>query len=215
MNDGQSDIELVKQYRKGEIDALSTLIERHRRGLFGYIYHCVQSQAEADDIYQGVWMRVIKKNKQFRGGNFGGWLTRIAHNLIVDRAHRRKPDLSIDYETPDGAALKNTLPAEAGAPGARIQEDDLRKRVACAVAQLPLEQREVFLMRTQQNLTFKEIANIHKTSINTALARMQYALSKLRAALADLKTELSPSNAERFEQLSSVPLDGHRSEIKT
>ncbi len=202
-----SDTDLIRRYRKGDLDALALLVSRHRQWLFGYIYHTVQSQAEADDVYQEVWMRVIRKNKYFRGGNFGGWLTRIAHNIIIDRVRRRRPDLSLDAETPDGYSLKDHTPGKSTSPAASMQDADISRQVSEAVAKLPPEQREVFLMRTQQELPFKEIAKIQKTSINTALARMQYALRKLREALGELRQEMSAGATERREGHSWAPLN--------
>ncbi len=194
------DYELLKKYRKGDLKALEELIARRRKGLFGYIYYTVQSQAEADDVYQEVWMRVIKKNESFHGGNFGGWLTRIAHNVIIDRVRRRRKQISLDAETPNGSSMKEMLHDPAAAmSSASLQESDIEQRVNEAVAELPLEQREVFLMRVKQDLPFKEIAKIQNTSINTALARMQYAIGKLRVSLAELSAELLPALSERPE----------------
>lgn len=184
------DFQLLAQYRAGDVDAMAALIDRHRRALFGYIVNMSGGQDGADDVFQEVWLKAIRKLDGYREGNFAGWLMRIARNVVIDRSRRRKPTLSLDQEDPDGRSLGATLADDAPAPGGRLASRDLGARIAVAVAGLPVEQREVFVMRTQADLPFKEIARIQKVSINTALARMQYALNKLRPLLQADYTEL-------------------------
>ncbi|OGV60103.1 MAG: hypothetical protein A2498_02155 [Lentisphaerae bacterium RIFOXYC12_FULL_60_16] len=172
-------------YRDGEEAALERLIERHRGPLFGYLVNMCRNTADAEELFQDVWLKVIRKPEAFRGGNLGGWLMRVAHNLVIDRSRKRTPDLTLDVtdeagERPliDRVASPEATPAEALAAG------DLGRQIERAVATLPPDQREVFLMRVESDLPFKEIARIQKVSINTALARMQYALNKLRPLMA-------------------------------
>jgi RNA polymerase sigma-70 factor (ECF subfamily) len=93
--------------------------------------------------------------------------------------------VSLDAEPEAGLALRETLASPTPNPGQRAEAADLGARIGRAVAELPTDLREVFLLRTQAELPFKEIAAIQAVSINTALARMQYALNRLRKALAD------------------------------
>jgi RNA polymerase sigma-70 factor (ECF subfamily) len=143
-----------------------------------------EGRGDADDVFQEAWFRVIRKHRSYRAGNFRGWLARITHNLIVDRARKRKPDFSLDASAGEG---RETRPAQDGQPepGRAMAARELGQRIAAAVRSLSPEQREVFLMRSQMELSFKEIARIQSVSINTALARMHYAVGKLRGLLAD------------------------------
>jgi len=179
------DNELVEAYRSGSVNALEQLVEKHRRMLYGYIVNMTGSQSDADDIFQEVWFRVIRKIGSYRHGNFGGWLVRIAHNIVVDGARKQKPNVSIDREDEEGHSVAMTLVANDFEPAHHMEASAIGTRIACAVKELPKEQREVFLLRVQADLPFKEIARIQKTSINTVLARMQYALGKLRPVLRD------------------------------
>jgi len=181
----ETDSELLKEYRSGSVDALERLVEKHRRMLYGYIVNMTGSQTDADDIFQEVWIRVIRKIASYHHRNFGGWLVRIAHNIVIDGARKRKPDVSIDREDGEGRSVAMTLVADDFEPSHLVEAGELGTRIACAVRELPEEQREVFLMRVQADLPFKEIARIQKASINTVLARMQYALGKLRPLLRD------------------------------
>lgn len=178
-----ADRELVARYQRGDVAALDQLVERHQRPLYGYLVNLTRNPTEADDLFQEVWMRVIRKLDGYQDQNFGGWLMRIAHNLTVDRIRRRKPEISVDAEDERGGSLGQTLAAAGISPHGELAARDLGARIATAVATLPPEQKAVFVMRVQAELPFREIARIQGVSINTALARMQYALGKLRALL--------------------------------
>jgi RNA polymerase sigma-70 factor (ECF subfamily) len=181
----EADEVLFERYRReGDMDAFATLMELHRTRLFGYLMGMVRDPVEADEVFQAVWIRVVRKADRFRGGNFRGWLFRIAHNLVVDRSRRRRPQSSLDACGESGQPLVDRLEDTAGAeawlgPAA----GDLAVAIDHAVGQLPVEQRDIFMLRTREGLAFKEIAALRGISINTALARMQYALGKLRRSL--------------------------------
>lgn len=180
----EADGELLRRYRRGDGDALGMLVEKYRRPLFGYLINMTSGCDDVDELFQEVWLRVIHKLKLYRQRNFFGWLIRIAHNLVIDRARKRKPDFSLDAETREnGEAWVDRLQDKSSDPVGRIAENELGQRIAEAVKTLPMQQREVFLMRSHTGLSFKEIASIQRVSINTALARMQYALAKLRPML--------------------------------
>ncbi|MDP6522758.1 MAG: sigma-70 family RNA polymerase sigma factor [Kiritimatiellia bacterium] len=186
-----TDYELLSCYREGQADALAQLVDRYRRPLFSYILNMTPNMAEADEVFQEVWLRVIKKAHRYRKGSFFGWLVTIARNLIIDRGRRKRPSLVLDVESDKGSPLVDRLPAGTPNPAMSAQANELGNRIAEEVNTLPIEQKEVFLLRVQANVPFKEIARIQKTSINTALARMQYALHKLRRALKEDYVELT------------------------
>jgi len=180
-----TDSEMLARYRRGDTAALEVLVEKYKRPLFAFILNMTERRGDADEVFQEVWFRAIRKIGYFKKGNFLGWLIRIARNLIIDRARRRKPSLSLDLEPEGGHPIVETIAGDEPDPSSRSEAREIAVRVAEAVEQLPVEQKEVFLMRTQSSLPFKEIAVIQRVSINTALARMQYALARLRSLLAE------------------------------
>ena len=181
----QSDAELISRYREGDIDALERLVERYRRPLYGYIVRMGRVGTDADEVFQEVWFRVIRKLARYRQKNFPGWLMRIAHNYVIDESRRKRALLTLDEPLESGEArIANVASADA-TPSEQVVDGELGLRIKSAVTCLPEEQKEVFLLRTKMDLPFKEIAKIQRVSINTALARMQYALAKLRDFLAD------------------------------
>lgn len=185
-----TDKELIFRYLNGHVDALEALVNRYRGPLFGYIMNMTGNQHDAEDIFQEVWFKAIKKLGIYANKNFMGWLVRISHNLVIDRARKRKPDYSLDREGQDGRPMVDVLPGVSVKPFEQLSDDETGVRIKRAIDALPVEQKEVFLMRTQSDLPFKEIAKIQKVSINTALARMQYALAGLRGALKEVYNEL-------------------------
>jgi RNA polymerase sigma-70 factor, ECF subfamily len=180
---GESDQDLLEKYRRGDVQALEVLVDRYRKPLFGFIIGMTGGQADADEVFQEVWFRVIRKVEDYEHGNFCGWLVRIAHNLVIDRARRRKPIVSLDVPPDEDGPVFPELRTTEPDPRQEMSAGELGRRIRTVVDTLPPRQKEVFLMRTQLDLSFKEIAKVQKTSINTALARMHYAIGKLRLSL--------------------------------
>ena len=189
-----ADKKLLARYRKGDSDALEQLVVKYRRCLFAYILGKTSSVHEAEEVFQEVWLRAIRKLPLFRERNLRGWLVRIAHNLVIDRARRNRHEISLDAGEQEGRSLREALPAGGPDPSQQTAGKEMVQAIQLAVKRLPEEQREVFRMRTQAGLAFKEIAAVQRVSINTALARMQYALAKLRPVVRRIYDE---SNTRR------------------
>ena len=181
--DSKDDNERLARYRQGDVHALEKLVEKYRRPLFGFILKMTDAQGDADEIFQETWIRAIRGVHRYRGDKLLSWLFRIARNLVIDRHRRRKPteELVEDSDAYQHPAYGHPC----ASPDADACNKDLRETLDAAVSALPDAQREVFLMRMEADMPFKDIARIQHTSINTALARMRYAIGKLRAGLAD------------------------------
>jgi RNA polymerase sigma-70 factor (ECF subfamily) len=180
----QDDGELVELYRQGRTDALEELVRRHRNVLYGFILRMTEHSGDADEVFQETWIRVMRHVGNYRNVSFRAWLLRICHNLLIDRARARKPKASLDEPVGDGEqTLGDLLPGSGHDAARQVEDRDLGTRIRAAVDALPAEQRAVFLMRTQADVPFKEIARIQKVPINTALARMHYAVQRLRGVL--------------------------------
>jgi RNA polymerase sigma-70 factor (ECF subfamily) len=189
----QTDIECIEAYLGGDADALAPMVEKYKRPLYSFILKMTEGREDTDEIFQETWFRALKNIHKFRHKNFLNWLFRIAHNLVIDRARRNKRNVSMQ-STSRGDEEGNTLEDRLAAPGITPAEEvggiGLGKNIERAVETLSPEQKEVFLMRMYANASFKEIAKIQKCSINTCLARMQYALTKLRSMLKEEYDEL-------------------------
>lgn len=184
-----SDENLISLYVKGDIHALDQLINRYKKPLYSFLWRLTASSTEVEEIFQETWLRVIQKAASFEQYRFKGWVFKIAYNLVVDRSRMKRGHLSLDQtsEYTDGLeTLGDTIPAPGPGPDGQAANGDLKRALAQALASLPAEQKEVFVLRMEADMAFKDIAELQGTSINTALARMQYALTKMRNVLSPL-----------------------------
>lgn len=183
--DSRSDQALISAYKDGDESAISTIITRHRKRIYNYIFLLVKDHDIADDIFQELFIKVINSLRSDRyndNGKFVSWVLRIAHNLVIDhfRSKKVKGTISADSTTVlndqklSDSSVEDKLVVEQS-------ESDIRKLVDL----LPVEQREVVIMRHYMNMSFKEIADHTDVSINTALGRMRYALINLRKMIVD------------------------------
>lgn len=175
----------LDRYRNGDVSALEVLVEEYRRPLFGFILRMIGPQEEAEEIFQEVWIRAIRNLHSFDSRKLLSWLFRIAQNVIIDRSRKHRPDASLQDLVGDGRTRGEEIAATQPSPMEHAAATDVRSQISAAVQRLPDEQRSVFLMRMEAGLSFKQIARIQSISINTALARMRYAVEKLRVELQD------------------------------
>ena len=184
MRTDQPEIQWIADYKKGDMAALEKLVEHFRRPLYSFIYNMLQGRGDAEEIFQEVWLRAIKNMSKYKEKNFCGWLFRIARNFFIDQVRRNQRMVSPAFDgTEFGEDPISRLSSPDMAPDEQTADKELGVRIRLAIGDLPEDQREVFLMRTEADLSFKEIAAIQNTTLNTALSRMHYALQKLRPVL--------------------------------
>lgn len=177
-----SDDRLVALYAEGDNTAFDAIIERHKNKLFSYIFHCVKNYDLANDIFQETFVKAIMTIKQGRyteKGQFAAWLTRIAHNLIIDSFRQEKTE-NVQSADNDGVDLLNRKELSEATVEDHLITLQIHRDVRKLLLALPDSQRDVLLMRFYRNMSFKEIAERTQVSINTALGRMRYAILNLR-----------------------------------
>ena len=190
-----TDEELVVSYAEGNNCAFEILLSRHKQSLFSYILYMVRNRDLADDIFQDTFIKAIFTIKQGRyteNGKFRAWITRIAHNLIVDYFRQERSENTVSNDEYEFDLFNNSKLCEDNIETVMVKAqvfDDVRK----LVDYLPESQREVLKMRYYQELSFKEIADKTGVSINTALGRMRYAILNMRKIAADYRMILSMS----------------------
>jgi RNA polymerase sigma-70 factor (ECF subfamily) len=188
-----SDEELVVLYADGENAAFDVLLSRYKSGIYSYIYYIVRNKDLAEDIFQETFVKVITTVRQGRyteNGKFKAWITRIAHNLVIDyfRQERNENTVSNDDTEVD---LFNNMKLCDGTIEDHLVRSQVLSDVKKLIHHLPKSQREVLEMRYYQDMSFKEIADITGVSINTALGRMRYAILNMRRMVAENRMELS------------------------
>jgi RNA polymerase sigma factor (sigma-70 family) len=186
-----TDQQLIHLYVEGDADALATIVLRYKEKIYTSIYLLVKDRYLAEDIFQDVFIRIIDTLKGGRytdEGKFLPWAMRIAHNMCVD--HFRKVKRNPTIKTSDDRDIFEVLNfSEAGADQ-KMMEGQSHDRIRKMVDMLPEDQREVIILRHYADLSFKEIAELTKCSINTALGRMRYGLINLRKLMVEKQIAL-------------------------
>lgn len=177
-----TDDKLVALYAKGNNEAFDILLKRHQDKVFNYIFKIVKNEDIANDIFQDTFVKAIMTIKQGRyteNGKFPAWISRIAHNLIIDYYRQEKSENMQSCDVEDVDILNKKELSEETIEDVIIT-DQIHSDVKHLVKILPDLQREVLLMRYYKNMSFKEIAEATGVSINTALGRMRYAILNMR-----------------------------------
>ncbi len=176
-----SDKELIQSYLDGNEKSFEILLNRHREKIYTSIYLFVKDRDQADDIFQEVFIKIIKtlrKGKYNHEGKFLQWAMRISYNLCVDHFRRAKRRTKVSpTETFD---IFDVLEHKDDNMEQKIMKSQTHNKVRKLVDMLPDEQREVVILRHYADMSFKEIAALTNVSINTALGRMRYALINIR-----------------------------------
>ena len=173
---------LVTLYLEGNNSAFDTLLNRHQDRLFNYIFFLVRSREVAEDIFQETFVKAITTLQQGRyqnDGKFSAWITRIAHNLVIDQFRVERNENTVSNDEMEYDILNDAKLSEGNIENRMVNEQVL-KDVRALIDELPDCQREVVFMRYYQDLSFKDIADMTGVSINTALGRMRYALLGMR-----------------------------------
>lgn len=189
------DNQLVFLYIRGNEQALATLVQRHKRKVYSYIYLIVRNKELTEDIFQDTFFKVInslKSGQYYEDGKFLPWVLRIARNLVIDHFRRVKkmPTIpNVVNEDGEETDIFSILPVEQ-TDNYRIEKTEFRKTIRSLIETLPAEQKEVLVMRLYYDMSFKEIADFTEVSINTALGRMRYALINLKKILEEKNVEI-------------------------
>ncbi len=190
-----ADESLMLAYRSGEVGAFEELTRRHRAAVFNFILRWVGERSRAEDLLQETWLKVIRTAPSYeKKAKFTTWLFTIARNLCVDSMRReryRKADSLDAADDPQGdaPALSESVAGDGPAPDRAAYAAAVRPKLERALASLPPEQREVFVLREYAGIAFKDIAEVTGVPENTVKSRMRYALEALRKQLTALGIE--------------------------
>lgn len=189
-----TDNELVQLYINGNEQSLAILVQRHKRKIFSYIYIITRDKALSEDVFQDTFFKAIqtlKRGQYNEEGKFLPWLLRIAKNLIIDHFRRLKkmPATPVVFnEDGEETEIFNLIPADDHKD--EQEAGEFKRNMRVLVNELPAEQREVVIMRTYYDMSFKEISEFTNVSINTSLGRMRYALINLKKKMEERKMEV-------------------------
>lgn len=179
---------LMQAYAAGDAPAFEQLYGRHRLRLWRYFHRNTGDGALADDLSQDLWFAVVDSAGSYEvRSKFTTWLFTMAHHRLVDHWRRQKPGVSLSADTEESLRLADSLFAASGfEPDAQLDRQLMAQTLLAALAQLPADQRECFLLQVEADMTVADIAQATGVAEETAKSRLRYARSKLRAALEGL-----------------------------
>ena len=190
------DSKLIANYQNGDEQALATLIERHQRELFSFIFYKVLDEELANDFFQDTFIKIIlklKEGKYAEKDKFILWAKRIASNLIIDYFRVKSKYIKVSdtsYEDEEFSIFDTIKETEDNIED-RLILNQIHTDLKNIMSLLPENQQEIIKMRFYDELTFKEIAELTNTRINTTLGRMRYALMNIRKIIAENKIVLT------------------------
>lgn len=191
-----TDNQLIDLYLQGNQKGLETLLLRHKSKLFASILNIVKDKALAEDIFQDTFFKAIqtlKKGQYNEEGKFLPWIYRISRNLIIDHFRRlKKMPAAPVFVNEEGEELHPLNNISDNKDSFELNDDNskFKNNIRNLIHKLPIDQREVVIMRIYYDMSFKEIADITNVSINTSLGRMRYALINLKKMIEENKVEV-------------------------
>ena len=178
MNPRPADSALMLRYRDGDVAAFEELYGRHKDSVYRYLLRLSQDPATAEDVFQEAWGKIIKARDNYRRtAKFTTFLYRVAHNCFIDPVRRNKRHAG-------NVGLEPDQLADTGeSPEALTEKTLARRRMEAALADLPEEQRDTFLLHEEAGLNLEQIAAVTGTNREASKSRLRYAVAKLRAAI--------------------------------
>lgn len=171
----RQDLRLVARIKAGDQQAFRSLVERYQARIYALVRAMVGSHALSDDITQDTFIKVYRNLSSFdESYPFFPWLRRIAVNTALTALQVRR--------TQNQVALDEDM-AEEGALDQAIERNELIRQMQKEIAALPEEQRTVFVLRTQQEMSYEEIATALNLSVGTVMSRLSRARSRLKESL--------------------------------
>ena len=186
MEKGYDDSRLVHAYLAGDGKAFERLYKKYEKPLFSFILKFLKNRQNAEDVFQQTWIKALNGLRAYEEkGKFSSWLFGIANNCCIDtvrKLKREKIDEMVSSEALDQISAGINDPEKSFIVG------EMGEWLESAVSRLPLEQRQVVLLRIYSDLPFKDIARILKSPLNTILGRMHYAVKHLQRMSSQVRT---------------------------
>lgn len=176
------DATLMRRVSDGDPAAFRALSDRHLGRVHGLATRLLGDRSEAEDVVQECFLRAWRQAGRWEPkATVGTWLHRIAYNLCIDRIRARRPTVPIEPLDPA---------SDAPSPDQRIQDNDVARRVAIALRDLPERQRGAIALVHYQELPAREAANIMEISVEALESLLSRGRRALRAALIEETADL-------------------------
>lgn len=177
---------LIKQAKRGDREAFAEIVELYKDKIFQLAYRMTGNRQEAEDIAQETFLRVYANINQYNEGyKFSTWIYRIATNLCIDRARKKKPDFSLDEKAAgtEGLDWYSRLSSPDKTPEETVVTQELQNHVQDAITQLSPKYRSIMILRYIEDLSLQEISELLKLPITTIKTRIHRGREALRGKL--------------------------------
>ncbi|MFY7896129.1 MAG: RNA polymerase sigma factor [Phycisphaerales bacterium] len=197
--EGISDEALFERYRSGDNGALRTLIERYHTELLRFLYRLVGDQAGAEDIFQEAFLQVHLSAASFDATRrFRPWLFTIAANKGRDylrrKGRRRTLELSAPVGGEDGETFIDLLEMNIAQPDARMDSEEMNRKVQRAIDMLSPTLREILLLAYFSRLSYAQIADDLEIPLGTVKSRLHAAVASFAKAWQQVQSESKPES---------------------
>jgi RNA polymerase sigma-70 factor (ECF subfamily) len=178
------DRSLVERCAGGDTAAWEELVRTHTRRVYSLCYRFTNSDSEAQDLTQDVFLRIFKTVKTFRAeeGSFTTWMARLTRNLLIDNYRRKRQDRMTDSLEPQLPVLQEQL-AGSSRPDGLVAGREARERLHAGLQKLSPELRETLILRDLEELEYREIAEILRIPEGTVKSRLNRARTELARIL--------------------------------
>lgn len=178
------DAELISAFAAGDSSAFETLYRRHKDSVYRYLLRLGSSPTLAEDVAQEVWMKVINYRDRYRAdAKFSTFLYRVTHNAYIDQVRRERIKVVDDgAEHIERMTIGNQVDTDAEA-------DEVTRVYRAALAALPDEQRNAYLLRQEAGLGLDDIADVTGSNREAVKSRLRYATKRLKEQLAHVFVE--------------------------
>ena len=186
MDTQESDETLMLLYQAGDAAAFDRLYARHRTGLFRFITRQCHVRGHAEELFQEVWMNLIKAREHYRvEAQFRTYLYTLAHNKLMDyfRRHAHADLALFEHDGDAEPAVSKISASRVDEPHVRFEAHAQGEAILRLLQKLPSPQREAFLLHHEGDMEVAEIAQAVGISFEAAKSRLRYAIAKLRAGL--------------------------------
>jgi RNA polymerase sigma-70 factor, ECF subfamily len=176
----------VLQLRRGDPEALATLMARYQNRIYRYLLRLVRQPADAEDLFQQTWLRVAERIRSFDPSrNFDPWLFTLARNLAFDHLRRIQPRSLDELASDDspGETMASRLASGDRGPFEQLLAQERASHLAGALEKLPLSYREVLSLRFEEEMKLEEIAIVLAAPLSTVKSRLSRSLAQLREML--------------------------------
>ena len=184
----QPEDSVLARCREGDLDAYGQVYAEHERHVFRYAYHLLGHSEDADDVKQETFLRAFQAISGFRSEcSLRTWLLRICANLCRDRmkARERKPEVLFDPLASGDTLAGETLGED---PHAVVERSHDRQLIRRALRGLPVDQRDIIVLRDMQDLSYEEISEIFGCSRASVKLRLFRARRRLKERVESLMT---------------------------